>query len=288
MSVQEVVADPTCLESCDCIVNDSPAIEIGDTDDEAEVSDAWVTSPLYTLTSTEREVLSSSGEWLSDAIVSAAQSLMQQQFPAMSGLQHCALQETLSFDVHRSPFVQIVNVENVHWVTVSNVGCEKGTVNVYDSSFSSVYESTINVIASMVFHPGPELKVRLMNVAKQATSGDCGVLAIAYAYAICSGLDPCLVNYDQKSIRRHLMQCLEVCCFSAFPASGSRKCKSLVKKTQVYPLHCTCRMPELAKVKYDDYVECENCKSWYHQSCLNIPDEVFGSKEIHWVCDSCK
>ena len=288
VSVQEVVADPTCLESCDCIVNDSPAIEIGDTDDEAEVSDAWVTSPLYTLTSTEREVLSSSGEWLSDAIVSAAQSLMQQQFPAMSGLQHCALQETLSFDVHRSPFVQIVNVDNVHWVTVSNVGCEQGTVNVYDSSFSSVYESTVNVIASMVFHPGPELKVRLMNVAKQATSGDCGVLAIAYAYAICGGLDPCLVNYDQISIRRRLMQCLEVCCFSAFPASGSRTCKSLVKKTQVYPLHCTCRMPELAKVKYDDYAECENCKSWYHQSCLNIPDEVFGSKEIHWMCDSCK
>jgi hypothetical protein len=47
VSVQEVVADPTCLESCDCIVNDSPAIEIGDTDDEAEVSDAWVTNPLY-------------------------------------------------------------------------------------------------------------------------------------------------------------------------------------------------------------------------------------------------
>ena len=288
VSVQEVVADSTCLESCHCIVNDSPAIEIGDTDDEAEVSDAWVTSPLYTLTSTEREVLSSSGEWLSDAIISAAQSLMQQQFPAVSGLQHIALQETLSFDVHRSSFVQIVNVDNVHWITVSNVGCEQGTVNVYDSSFSSVYESTVNVIASLVLHPGPELKVRLMNVAKQATSGDCGVLAIAYAYAICSGLDPCLVNYDQKSIRWHLMQCLEAFCFSAFPASGRRTCKSLVKKTQVYPLHCTCRMPELTKVKYDNFAECENCKSWYHQSCLNIPDEVFGSEEINWVCDSCK
>ena len=46
VSVHELVADPTCLESCDFVVNDSPAIEIGDTD-KAEVSDAWVTNPLY-------------------------------------------------------------------------------------------------------------------------------------------------------------------------------------------------------------------------------------------------
>ena len=41
--------------------------------------------------------------------------------------------------------------------------------------------------------------VRIMNVTQQVNRSNCGVLAIAFAYDLCSELDPCLVEYDQGS-----------------------------------------------------------------------------------------
>ena len=46
--------------------------------------------------------------------------------------------QTLSMDVQPSEFVQVLNVANSHWVTISKIGCEAGTVNVYDSSCRKV------------------------------------------------------------------------------------------------------------------------------------------------------
>ena len=68
-------------------------------------------------------------------------------------------------------------------------------------------------------------------------------LAIAYAFDICSGLNPCSVRFDPKKIRQHLMACLENCQFSRFPLLGERK-SAPIKSTKTVELHCTCRMPE--------------------------------------------
>ena len=37
----------------------------------------------------------------------------------------------------------------------------------------------------------------MMDVEKQSNGSDCGVLAIAYAFDLCSGLNPCTVRFDQ-------------------------------------------------------------------------------------------
>ena len=46
--------------------------------------------------------------------------------------------------------MHIVRVRDRHWCTVSNVGCNDGVVNVYDSLYPSVSTETIILIATLV------------------------------------------------------------------------------------------------------------------------------------------
>ena len=290
VSLGEVISDPISLEMCNCSLPE-PANDFVDlTEDSHEVSSdpeslaggSWLHNALYTLTLDNREVLSPSG-WLSDSVIAAAQLLILQEFPHLSGLQDPILQQKLSFQVHRGEFVQIINVRNNHWCTVSNIGCNEGVVKVYDSLYPSVSKSTLKLIASLVFSPASQLVVRMMDVGKQCNGSDCGVLAIAFAYDICCGMDPCKVKFDNGSIRQHLACCLEQCRLSRFPLAGERRCAG-VRHTQSVDLHCSCRLPE---EKGDKMAECDVCRTWYHQHCMDIPGEVFGDSEVPWTCKPC-
>ena len=56
----------------------------------------------------------------------------------------------------------------------------------------------------------------MMDIEKPNGS-DCGILAIAYAFDLCSCMDPCAEMFDHRQIRQHLATCLEncqVCCVS--------------------------------------------------------------------------
>ena len=135
-----------------------------------------------------------------------------------------------------------------------------------------------------MFSPAEKLVVQMMDIARQLNGSDCGVLAVSFAYDICSGKDPCSVKYDHKSIRQHLADCFEKCCMSRFPIVGERRSTG-VKKTQSVDLHCSCRLPE---ERGDKMAECDVCKTWYHQHCWNIPDDIFDEEaEVPWTCKSC-
>ena len=152
----------------------------------------------------------------------------------MSDLQSPVLQQTLALKVHGGEFV---HVQGNHWCTVSNVGCDDGVVDVYDSLYPSVSNVTLRVIASLVYISASKLVVRMMDVGKQSNSSDCGVLAIAFTYDVCRHSDPCRVKYDNKLIRQPLADCLEKCCLPRFPVAGERR-SSGVKLTQSVDLHC--------------------------------------------------
>ena len=158
-----------------------------------------------------------STEWLDDKIITAAQLLIKQQYPRMVGLQPPVLQQTLTFPVYRGEFVQLLNIRDTHWCVVTNVGCEEGVVKVYDSMYDSVSDVTSRTIASLVFSTAPKLTIKVMDMEKQTNTADCGVLSIAYAYDLYSGMDPCEAVYDHTSSRNHLAKCLEDCKFSRFP-----------------------------------------------------------------------
>ena len=243
----------------------------------------WLHNALYSLTLVNRvEVLSPSG-WLSDSVIAAAQLIILQEIPHLSGLQNPVLQQNLSFQVLRGEFVQIIHVRNNHWCTVSNVGCDEGVVNVYDSLYPSVSKSILKLITSLVFSSVSKLVVRMMDVGKQCNGSDCGVLAIAFAYDICSGNNPCKVKFENRSIRQHLASCLEQCHLSCFPVAGERRCTG-VRHTQLVDLHCSCWLPE---EKGGKMAECDVCKTWYHQHCMDVPGEVFGDSELPWKCKQC-
>ena len=288
VSLQDVASDPNCLEKCECAVDkvNNTVIDLTQDDDSDAVavsSKNWLCNPLYTLTSTNREEVLSPSGWLSDRVIEAAQLLILQQFPHISGLQNPILQQTLTFQVHRGEFVQVINVRNNHWCAVSNIGCGEGEAKVYDSMYPSVSTGTLRVIASLIFSSASQLVVKMMDVGRQSNGSDCGVLAIAFAYDICSGSDPCKVKFNHKAIRQHLANCLEKCSLSRFPIVGERRSTG-VKSTQTVDLHCSCRLPE---ERGDKMAECDVCKTWYHQHCMDIPDDVFGDSEVPWKCKAC-
>ena len=159
----------------------------------------------------------------------------------------------------------------------------EGEVKVYDSMYPSVSTGTLRVIASLIFSSASQLVVKMMNVGRQSNGSDCGVLAIAFAYDICSGSDPCKVKFDHRAIRQHLANCLEKCSLSRFPIVGERRSTS-VKCTQTVDLHCSCRLPKERGYKM---AECDVCKTWYHQHCLDIASDVFGDSEVPWKCKVC-
>jgi hypothetical protein len=261
-------------------------IELTDDSDVVSTDSAmWVCNVLYSLTNDDKEITLSPSGWLNDSIISAAQMLMLQHFPHMSGLQPPTLQQAWAFDVHRGEFVQILHIHNSHWCVVSNIGCEGGVINYYDSMYPSISSKTMQLIASLMFSPASELEVRIMDVGQQTNGSDCGVLAIAFAFDICCGEDPCSVKFDHKSIRYHLAKCLEECKFIRFPILGERK-SSGIKHIQKTDLHCSCRLPE--RVGVDQMAECDACKVWYHQHCMDIPPEVFDNPNIPWKCKKCE
>ncbi len=278
-----VIADSVDL--CECMLPVSEEVVVSDGDLTEDSGKTWVENPLYRLKDSDRETIVSR-DWLGDEIIQAAQLLILQDYPNMSGLQPPTLGQTLSFAVHRREFVQILHIGNNHWCVVSNVGCDNWVVNVYDSMYSSVSTATARLIASVLLRSAKHFTVRVMDVARQVNGVDCGVLAIAYAYDICSGSDPCAVVYDHASIRSHLANSLEDCSLSRFPVSRARKPMSgSVKRVQKVNPVCVCRLPEQ---KGDRMAECDGgCETWFHQDCVDIPERVFVEEGVEWFCKSC-
>ena len=279
VKLHSIADNAAFTKDCDCdLFQPSECITISSASEDEDRG--WVSNELYSLTQQDRDVVASPAGWLTDNIVTVAQLLILQHFPNMSGLQ---LHEVCAFEVHTGEFLQIINISNNHWCVVSTVGCEDGVVNVYNSLYSSVSDSTICMIAGMVSSSASELIIKMMDVEKQSNGSDCGVLAIAYVFDICSRLNPCTARFHHKNIRKQLVMCLENCRFSRFPLLGKRKC-SPSKSLQPVPIHCSCHMPEESG---DEMAECESCLVWYHRHFMDIPSEVFGDTEVSWKCNAC-
>ena len=58
----------------------------------------------------------------------------------------------------------------------------------------------------------------------------------------------------------------------------------MIAHPQSVNLHCSCSLPE---EKGDKMAECDMCKTWYHQHCMDIPDNVFDETDVPWKCKSC-
>ena len=64
-----------------------------------------------------------------------------------------------------------------------------------------------------------ELKITMMDVEKQSNGYERGILAIAYAFEICSGHNPCSSRFDLG----HTLQLAWKIAMSRFPVLGEQK-----------------------------------------------------------------
>ena len=207
--------------------------------------------------------------WLDDDIIS----YWQPKFTKAQYISICwfsvvaVLAVQYAMEPQKGEFVQILNLQGNHWITVSNVGCQPGHINMYDSLHMKLSKDLKKLIADLLQHPGRTITVTHCNVQWQSGGSDCGVFAIAFATSICAGQDPTMKVFDQKKMRKHLITCLENAKMTPFPERSLKRARALKKSQEEVPVYCICRLPDDGKVM----VQCGKCSEWYHTSCVQIP-----------------
>ena len=86
-----------------------------------------------------------------------------------------------------------------------------------------VSRHTQKLIADLMQSKSMAITIEYVEVQKQKGSNDCGPLALAFVTSICNGVDPASQLYDQKQLRRHLLECIELEAMKPFPVIGTRK-----------------------------------------------------------------
>ena len=201
----------------------------------------------------------------------------------MGGLESVSLGETLAFSVQRGDFVQILNVSNTHWITISNIGCKPGIVNIYDSiPNNSLSSRTKEQIAAILFTDKTHITLQFKQVQMQHGTSDCGVFAVAFATALCSGKDPSGINFIQHQLRIHLKDCLQQRIITDFPQTLRKRARAKTERSELFNIYCLCRQPEQGGM-----IQCNSCYEWFHDICIKTDSCVWKNKDTVWFCHNC-
>jgi Ulp1 family protease len=136
-------------------------------------NESWL--PQLGLTIAEKMILLSTKEWLNDVIINAAQKLIKELNPGMSGLQDVTRGLTMSFDVQRGEFVQILHDGMSHWLTASTIGMKHPEIKVFDSLKICTSAKTKMQIASLLHTMQPSISIFFKDVQMQSGLTDCGL-----------------------------------------------------------------------------------------------------------------
>jgi hypothetical protein len=239
--------------------------------------------PEFGLYMTDKDILLSPDEWLTDSLIDAAQELIKRINPAIGGLQRVCCGLTMAFMVEPNEFLQIVGTGNGHWILVSTVGTRHPTVLVYDSAYCTVNYYVERQIATMLCSQEKEIMLHFINTQMQYGSGDCGLFAIAFATAIALGISPEFIDFEQSEMRQHLLTCFNNGKLTMFPYDKKRRVKNRVKATQQIKLYCKCHLPE-----FGEMIQCTKCDEWYHlDMCVSV-QKVYLQPVVQWLCDICE
>lgn len=232
------------------------------------------------------------GQWLTDKHVYAAGKLLTKQFPGQNGLQDTlVLNKKLLWSSNPTDFIQIVNLNNQHWICISNIGCLPGVVDVFDSipSYSVGSSSLKSQVAAILRPRETSFTLQFVDTQRQSGSNDCALLAIDFATALCHQQDPQLCTYDQGKMRSHLHQAFKQGILTPFPPSlkprrRGRDRKLTIQTVQVY---CKCRQPWNKRDEENGgLVQCTACHEWYHEKRENIDSALVGTT-LPWYCSKC-
>ena len=162
-----------------------------------------------------------------------------------------------------------------HWLCVTTAGCREGEVNILDSLYNSAPPKVKRQIAILMHSPSR------INVARQQGGSDCGLYAIVNAAAVCAGLDVTTLQYAPKSMRRHLMRCLEGGVIAPFPHQQVER-KTAILNSEHVEVYCHCRQPERGRM-----IQCGQCSEWFHSKCITSVDRPQWRGKKPWFCSTC-
>ena len=228
----------------------------------------------------KKNILDKKG-WLTDSEIHAGQVLLNMQFPLVDGLCDPAVQGDLVTPAI-SEFVQIINT-GAHWICMSTISSGPGTVKLYDTLYNRANSVAIHHACHMLMYNGDKISFVNERVQRQTNSNDCGLFSLAIATDLCNGTDPTTQSYDQGSLRKHYINCLETGKMIPFPKTTRRVQRYLGSTRTTVAIYCICRMPNDKR----EYVQCSQCNAWYHPLCVNIPEWALKTKR-QWKCEKCR
>ncbi len=121
----------------------------------------------------EKKILLEGG-WLSANFITAVQRLLKDSYLNIGGLQPPIWGETLTFEVQRGKFVQVLNVYGSYWITISNLLCSSGVVAVYDSKPDCMLSNqTKRQIASILMTNEEAINIQIVKVQTQMGTSEC-------------------------------------------------------------------------------------------------------------------
>ena len=104
------------------------------------------------------------------------------------------------FDIITTEVVQLVHVNNYHWVYFSSIGCFPGHVNLLNSLPHPSISGEIRELAMNIL--GPNFKgIVQIPVQQQKNSSDCGVFARAFATCLVYVGNPYNIFFDTPIMR---------------------------------------------------------------------------------------
>lgn len=242
----------------------------------------WIDSGIVKLSTADKAVIKSPTGWLTDEIIDAAQNTLHEQF-GVPGFQSVLRGQSCSFNVESEEFIQILHNGKHHWMTISTIGAKHPEVFAYDSLLCTAPDHLQQQIAALLKTGEKAIDVKFCKVAMQTNGSDCGVYAIAYATALCLGVSPAKLQFDENAMRPHLIKCLQDGRFTMFPVRKTCR-KAIVKATQCIPIHCICRMPSMDGATM---IECSGCGEWFHTNCVSPSPAALNNTEQPWYCVDC-
>lgn len=145
-------------------------------------------------------------KWLTSNVVHAAQLLLKKQSEQskIHGWMdtQCSRRKDLFPAVPpNSHFIQILHVNESHWITISNVG--KGARNmvyIYDSMSPSSVPLDLQLVICSILKPQTRtVSFGVVDVLSQTNGVDCGLYAIAFATDLVHGEDPVNSHFDSTT-----------------------------------------------------------------------------------------
>ena len=134
----------------------------------------------------------------------------------------------------------ILNENGNHWVLISTIGCPPATVNVYHSLHGSLSSHTQCLIADLLQCKASSFELRYQDVQWQSNGSDCGLFALANASALCNGVEPTKVSFDQYRMQKHLLSCFENCNMIPFPVSSQSRTQVHPPRIETVNVYCVC------------------------------------------------